>query len=323
VGPAIPWDSEIYPLLFAVAGALLAVSLPRHPAGWLMLFVGACFAANAFALQSLGTGHPAGAAGLAWWAERGSAVLVPATLLLVMVLPDGRLPSDAWRPIARLMVGVQLAVIVAGAVVAGPVATEQPPPAGEAGLDNPFGLLPESWSRSIDAAIGPVLVVPFVLGVAAVAQRLLRPAGDERPRVRTVLGGVALFAVAVTVPDALWPTRSMWFHVAGVAVLSATIVVAVVRGQFRPVPAVGTTASVVPDPSHWRGDSRRGDSALATLSPRELEVMEYVARGWTNSQIAAELVISPITVRNHVSSILTKLDAANRTEAVARFLRGD
>ena len=51
--------------------------------------------------------------------------------------------------------------------------------------------------------------------------------------------------------------------------------------------------------------------------------MEHVARGQTNSEIAEELVISPITVRNHVSSILTKLDVSNRTQAVARYLGDD
>ncbi|RYC14893.1 response regulator transcription factor [Nocardioides zhouii] len=47
--------------------------------------------------------------------------------------------------------------------------------------------------------------------------------------------------------------------------------------------------------------------------------MRHVEQGMTNNQIAAELFISPVTVRNHVSSILIKLDATNRTQAVARF----
>jgi DNA-binding CsgD family transcriptional regulator len=323
VPAAIPWDAELHPLLFAVAGALIAVRLPRHPVGWLMLFVGLCFAVNAAALQWLAAGDGFAAEGLAWWAERGSAVLVPATLLLVLLLPDGRLPSAAWRPVVGVFVGVQLVVIAIGSLVAGPVATSDPPDAGTANMHNPLGVLPESWSGVIDAVIGPLLILPFLLGVAAVAQRLLRPAGDERPRLAAVLLGVLAFVLSVTLPDLLWQAASMWFHIAGVAVMTATIVVATVRGQFAPV-RVAEPAGVADLAAELRpGRVEPDGSALAVLSPREREVMAYVARGLTNSEIAGALVISPITVRNHVSSILAKLGVSNRTQAVARFLGDD
>jgi DNA-binding CsgD family transcriptional regulator len=314
VPAAIPWDAEIYPVLFAVAGALVAVALPRRAVGWLMLFVGACFALNAMALQWLATGHAPAAAWLAWWAERASAVVVPATLALVLLLPDGRLPSARWRPVLGAVLGVQLAVVAVGSLVAGPVAVSDPPPAGTAGLDNPLGVLPQDWFGTIELLIGPVLILPFLLGVAAVVERFRRPAGDERPRVVLVLLGLLTFILAVTLPDLLWPASSTWFHIAGVVVLTATIVAAVVRGQFAPVR--------VDEPAAVTGPvrARPPDSVVAALSPREREVMEHVARGQTNSEIAEELVISPITVRNHVSSILTKLDVSNRTQAVARYL---
>jgi DNA-binding NarL/FixJ family response regulator len=51
------------------------------------------------------------------------------------------------------------------------------------------------------------------------------------------------------------------------------------------------------------------------LSTREREVLELVAAGCTNTEIAGRLVISPITARNHVSNILTKLQLTNRTQA--------
>ena len=66
----------------------------------------------------------------------------------------------------------------------------------------------------------------------------------------------------------------------------------------------------------------REDPDLPELTQREREVLEHVARGLTNVEIAAALVLSPVTVRNHVSSILGKLQVTNRTQAVVRFRGG-
>ncbi len=52
------------------------------------------------------------------------------------------------------------------------------------------------------------------------------------------------------------------------------------------------------------------------LTPRELELLELVAHGMTNAEIAELLVISTLTVKSHVSRILTKLGARDRTQLV-------
>jgi DNA-binding NarL/FixJ family response regulator len=60
---------------------------------------------------------------------------------------------------------------------------------------------------------------------------------------------------------------------------------------------------------------------LLDLSDREREVLELVARGWSNQQIGAHLFISPITVRNHVSHILTKLQMTDRRQVMLKYAR--
>jgi NarL family two-component system response regulator LiaR len=57
------------------------------------------------------------------------------------------------------------------------------------------------------------------------------------------------------------------------------------------------------------------------LTEREVEVLKLVARGYSNEDIAAALVVSERTARGHVSSILSKLHLANRTQAALYALR--
>jgi NarL family two-component system response regulator YdfI len=63
------------------------------------------------------------------------------------------------------------------------------------------------------------------------------------------------------------------------------------------------------------------EPALEALSAREIEVLALMAQGLANKNIADRLSISEHTVKFHVSSILSKLGAATRTEAVTRGLK--
>lgn len=69
-------------------------------------------------------------------------------------------------------------------------------------------------------------------------------------------------------------------------------------------------------------ESENEPIAHGPLTERELEVLGLVARGLANKQIAAALGISEHTVKFHVSSIYSKLNVTNRTEAVRAGLRG-
>ena len=62
-------------------------------------------------------------------------------------------------------------------------------------------------------------------------------------------------------------------------------------------------------------DTKENENAL---TEREIEILQLVALGKTNQDIARQLIIAPGTVKAHTASIYRKLDVANRTEAVAR-----
>jgi DNA-binding NarL/FixJ family response regulator len=56
----------------------------------------------------------------------------------------------------------------------------------------------------------------------------------------------------------------------------------------------------------------------ADFSDREREVLDLIAAGTANADIAKRLFLSPKTIRNHVSSIFTKLQVADRAQAIVR-----
>ena len=78
----------------------------------------------------------------------------------------------------------------------------------------------------------------------------------------------------------------------------------------------------LPSPSHSPGAARDDRVVFeGLLTRRELDVLRLLAEGATNRAVADALVISSGTVKFHVNSILRKLHAANRAEAVTRYLR--
>ena len=68
-------------------------------------------------------------------------------------------------------------------------------------------------------------------------------------------------------------------------------------------------------------DIDMAESIRTELSDRELQVLKLIANGKDNAQIAADLVISPKTVKNHISNILMKLQLHNRIQAAVYAVR--
>jgi DNA-binding NarL/FixJ family response regulator len=90
----------------------------------------------------------------------------------------------------------------------------------------------------------------------------------------------------------------------------AAAIAAVARGLFVADPALVPARS--PRPS---------TRDVEDLTPREHEVLQQLAAGLSNKEIASRLAISEHTVKFHVNALLAKLDAESRTEAVVRGVR--
>lgn len=72
---------------------------------------------------------------------------------------------------------------------------------------------------------------------------------------------------------------------------------------------------------HELAVTNEDEDDTSPLTSRETEILSYVAKGFLNKQIATELGISEQTIKNHVTSILRKLNASARTEAVVVAIR--
>src|SRR5205085_10454883 len=102
-------------------------------------------------------------------------------------------------------------------------------------------------------------------------------------------------------------------------------VAARILAQFRTTPPAAESplaaAAEPARPSPSSADGEQLGPLFVKLSPREIEILDQVARGNSNKIIARKLGISDQTVKNHVSAILRKLEVNDRTEAVVYALR--
>jgi DNA-binding CsgD family transcriptional regulator/GAF domain-containing protein len=134
--------------------------------------------------------------------------------------------------------------------------------------------------------------------------------------------GVSHALARTTLMDQLNSIRSSIDEVAGAlaGVKDEPVRLGAGTRRNRPAPAGAEGHSPGPAGRPGYADPFSGGAEGSTLTRREVEVLRLMATGDTNGRIARRLVISEGTVKSHVKHILRKLGAANRAEAVSRWL---
>ncbi|WP_070378137.1 response regulator [Rhodococcus sp. WMMA185] len=88
----------------------------------------------------------------------------------------------------------------------------------------------------------------------------------------------------------------------------------VADGEALLAPTV--TRRLIADVTSRRSTARRKPTAISALTPREREVLELIACGMSNTEIAEKLFVAEQTVKTHVGKVLSKLDLRDRAQAV-------
>ena len=229
-------------VVFVVPGVLISTALPRLVLGWLALGVAALFAATALGDAWIRYGADGGGADVAWAAwitDRFGAFLAVGVWLLLVLLPDGRLPSRRWRPVVGGVVVVQCTALAAFAMVRGPASGPDSslPDLGRDAI-NPVGVLPPSVGDLMEGLDTVLLQVPLLLCLVAYVVRLGRAGPDERVRVVGTLLAASTFVLLVVVGHAWWPEVTDTLDVVAGALLAAQLTATVLGRRPRAVAAV-------------------------------------------------------------------------------------
>ncbi|MCQ4043407.1 response regulator [Streptantibioticus rubrisoli] len=151
--------------------------------------------------------------------------------------------------------------------------------------------------------IGATERISSETGLAAVRVLILTTFGEEENVFAALQAGASGFLLKDTTPgDLVSAVRTV---ANGDSLLSPKITRHVIEAGMTRRPR---RASMRPD--------------LAMLTERELQVLELVGRGMANEEIAEDLFISPLTVKTHVSRLLTKLHARDRAQLVVAAYEG-
>jgi DNA-binding NarL/FixJ family response regulator len=152
--------------------------------------------------------------------------------------------------------------------------------------------------------------MPTMDGLSATRQMLDTAPGAHRPRVLML----TTFDLDEYVFEALRAGASGFLLKDAPSADLVHAVRVVAAGEALLAPSV--TRRLIEDYATRGKSARSRPAVLNTLTPRETDVLRLIARGLSNQEIAAQLVLAEQTVKTHVSRVLTKLDLRDRAQAV-------
>ncbi len=226
-------------LAFPLVGALIASKRPKNAVGWLCLAVGLLWTLigmlDYYSYYGAATPgsvpFPVVIAGISDW------MWVPAMgvlgTYLLLLFPDGRLPSRRWRPVAWLSGAVILLLSVGVMLAPGRLANL-------AGVRKPFGIEGADWLVAGAYAVLPLLPLCMLASALSLVLRYRRSGGEERQQIKWIAFAasvvVVLYAIAMIVsfvfPAESWTTAGSvwWLNLLTYAVLSSFTLVPIAVG---------------------------------------------------------------------------------------------
>jgi hypothetical protein len=193
---------------YSVIGAIIASRLPNHPIGWICCAIGFIAAVEHFsgeyAVYAL-VARPdslVGGEAMLWMSNWVWILMSGLIVFLLLLFPNGRLPSNRWRPFAWF----SAAVSVVGAILAAIAPDSTPGPNSEANalrsLPNPFGI------EGLPNLQQPVQVLVLSVGLVAAASlvivRLRNARGIERQQIKWLIYSSAMLSGALILKDTVF-----------------------------------------------------------------------------------------------------------------------
>ncbi len=185
-------------LSFATVGALVASRRPKNPIGWILCVVGLVLGFGFFAqgyadyVLVVQPGSLPGGGIAVWSLSWSGAILTVAPTFLLLLFPDGRLPSSRWRPVAWLAAGATVASVVGAAFRPGLLDDDYPTVTNPVGIGGAFGDL----LNLMNVFGGVLLAVVLLLSVISIVVRLRRSRGERRQQIKWIVYAGAVMVAA-------------------------------------------------------------------------------------------------------------------------------